>query len=245
MTATRTGRAILITGSSGEIGAHLAGHFVDAGWTVLGIDRQPPRAPSALVFRQADLSDGAQAAAAIDALTATHGVCDVVVNCAGYIANAPLVRLEDGQWVPHDFALWDRVIGANLGTAFHVCATAAKHMATARRRGVIVNFSSVCARGTAGQAAYSAAKAGVEGLTRALAKELGPLGIRVVAVAPGYFDTASMHANVPPARLTKVVAAVPLRRLGALREIATAIDFIVANEYVNGTVVEVNGGLVV
>lgn len=239
-------RSILITGVSGEMGSYLARHYLGAGWTVLGLDQHVAGAatPPGLVFSTCDLADGIQATAAIDELVQAHGACDVLVNCAGRIANAPLVRLIGGEWTVHDFALWDSVIAANLTTAFHATAMTVKHMVSARKKGVVINVGSVCAKGSPGQAAYSAAKAGLNGFTLALAKELGPIGIRVVGLAPGYFDTASMHANVPEARLGKVIGAVPLKRLGVLSEVASAIDFIIHNDYTNGTIVEVNGGLV-
>ena len=81
-------------------------------------------------------------------------------------------------------------------------------------------------------------------MTAALAKELGPMGIRVVALAPGYFDTASTRDHVPPAKLKDIKGAIPLKRLGRIEEIAATVRFILANEYVNGTVLEVDGGLV-
>jgi 3-oxoacyl-[acyl-carrier protein] reductase len=118
-------------------------------------------------------------------------------------------------------------------------------MLEAHTKGVVVNISSVCASGNPGQVAYSAAKAGLNGMTLALAKELGPLGIRVVGLAPGYFETASTTRSVSVARLAKVIGAVPLKRLGRVAEIADAIDFIIRNEYLNGTIVELDGGLVV
>ncbi len=239
-------RIALITGSSGEIGAHLAGHMAGAGWTVLGLDSRPCRAdlPYGLIFRQCNLADGAQATTVLDELLGAQGGCDVLINCAGLIANAPLLSRRATGWTTHDFSLWRDVIDAGLTTAFHTTALAAKHMVSARKRGVVINISSVCAKGNPGQSAYSATKAGLEGLTRALAKELGPLGIRVVALAPGYFETRSTRDNVTEARLAKVVAAVPLKRLGAPDEIASAVDFIIENDYVNGTIIELDGGLV-
>jgi len=116
-------------------------------------------------------------------------------------------------------------------------------MITSGKQGVVVNISSICSRGNKGQAAYSAAKGGLNSLTMALAKELGSLGIRVVALAPGYFDTASTNRNVPPDRLEEITHSVPLKRLGKLEEIFSAVNFILNNAYVNGTVIELNGGL--
>jgi 3-oxoacyl-[acyl-carrier protein] reductase len=239
-------RVMVVTGSSGEIGVHLATHFLARGWTVIGVDKQPPGSVTApdLHFVQCDLADGARAAAAVEAFSASHGAPDVLVNCAGRIANAPVVTLGADGWTPHDFALWDDVLASGLTSAFHCAALTAAQMLRARKRGVIVNISSVAAKGNPGQAAYSAAKAGLEGLTLALGKELGPLGIRVVAIAPGYMDTESTRTHVPAPRLAKIAAAVPVRRLGTAAEVAAAVEFVIANEYMNATVVDVNGGLV-
>jgi 3-oxoacyl-[acyl-carrier protein] reductase len=240
-------RRVIVTGSSGEIGTHLAAHFAAAGWTVFGIDARPAPSGSsaAVISATCDLSDGAAAAATLAGIGAQYGPPDVLVNCAGLIANSPLLRRGPEGWEVHDFALWNDVIASGLTGAFHATATCAKLMLEGRRKGVIINISSVCANGNPGQVAYSAAKAGLNGMTLALAKELGPLGIRVVGLAPGYFDTASTTKNVSEARLAKVTGAVPLKRLGRVDEIADAIDFIIGNDYVNGTIVELDGGLVV
>jgi 3-oxoacyl-[acyl-carrier protein] reductase len=247
LTPDRPKRAVLVTGSSGEIGSHLVEHFAAAGWLVHAVDKKPPATnwSGQVVAVTCDLADGPAATAAVDDLGNRYGPVDVLINCAGRIANSPLVRVEGGRWEVHDFPLWDDVIGSGLTSAFHATAIVARQMLQARKRGVVVNISSVCANGNAGQVAYSAAKAGLNGLTLALAKELGPLGIRVVGLAPGYFDTRSTTRNVTEARLSTVIRAVPLKRLGSVTEIADAIDFIIRNEYVNGTILELDGGLVV
>jgi 3-oxoacyl-[acyl-carrier protein] reductase len=225
-----TVKVILITGAAGEIGGHLARHFAALGWTVVGVDvRQPDRAMPGVEFRSVDLTDGATVAAVFAEIARTHGAMDVLINCAGRIANAPLVALGSDGWTVHDFALWDSVIASSLTTCFHASALVVKGMLESRKRGVIVNVSSVCAAGNPGQVAYSAAKAGLNGLTLSLAKELGPSGIR---------------DNVPASRLARVIGTVPLKRLGTLDEITSAVDFIIANDYICGTILELDGGLV-
>jgi 3-oxoacyl-[acyl-carrier protein] reductase len=240
-------RLAVVSGSSGEIGFHLVAHFVDAGWKVVGIDKQParPDVPSPVVSLECDLANATDAASALDEAMDRCGVPDVLVNCAGLIANSPLVSLGANGWQVHDRALWDAVIASGLTSAFTATSYCVRRMLRARKRGVVINVSSVCAHGNPGQVAYSAAKAGLNGLTLALAKELAPFGIRVVGLAPGYFDTASTTRNVAATRLAKIVAAVPLKRLGRVNEIAGAVDFIVGNDYVNGTILELDGGLVV
>jgi 3-oxoacyl-[acyl-carrier protein] reductase len=247
LTTESSGRRVLVTGSSGEIGSHLVAHFAAAGWTVFGVDVRPPQttAQASVVSVTCDLADGAAATAALTKLAAQHGPPDVLVNCAGRIANSPLLKRGAEGWEVHDFALWRDVVESGLTSAFHATAICARLMLEARRKGVVVNISSVCANGNPGQVAYSSAKAGLNGMTLALAKELGPLGIRVVGLAPGYFETTSTTQNVSEARLAKVVGAVPLKRLGRVGEIAHALDFIIGNDYVNGTIIDLDGGLVV
>jgi 3-oxoacyl-[acyl-carrier protein] reductase len=247
LTSDALRRRVVITGSSGEIGSHLVTHFAAAGWMALGVDVQPPRTDTQadVIWAGCDLANGAETMRTLNDLSARYGVPDVLVNCAGRIANSPLLRRGPDGWEIHDFTLWNEVIASGLTSAFHATAICARLMVEAHRKGVIVNISSVCANGNPGQVAYSAAKAGLNGLTLALAKELGPLGIRVVGLAPGYFETTSTTRNVSEARLAKVIGAVPVKRLGRVAEIADAIDFIIGNEYVNGTIVELDGGLVV
>ena len=241
-----TSRAVLITGSSGEIGGALVTALLADGWTVCGLDRRPaPEAEqSGFTFLGCELADAADVEAKIAALHERMGAFEAVINCAGLIANAPLVSLVDGKLVHHDPALWDRVLGSCLSSAFYVTAATVLKMVSSAKKGVVINISSVCARGNPGQAAYSAAKAGLDGLTAALAKELGPLGIRVVGLAPGYFDTASTRDHVPAPKLKEVRGAVPLKRLGRVDELISAVRFLLANGYFNGKVLELDGGLV-
>lgn len=239
-------RIVLVTGVSGDVGSHLANELVKDAWSVCGMDVRPAREPHRLAaFAACDLADAAATEAAIAALHERFGAFDAVVNCAGLIASAPLLSFVEGRLVRHDPALWDRVVASCLSSAFYVTACTVQKMAESGKRGVVVNVSSVCSHGNAGQAAYSAAKAGVNAMTVSLAKELGPLGIRVVALSPGYFDTASTRDNVPAAKLKEIRGAVPLRRLGKLDEAADALRFLLANAYVNGKVLELDGGLVV
>ncbi|HEV3333749.1 MAG TPA: SDR family oxidoreductase [Bryobacteraceae bacterium] len=239
-------RSALITGVAGEIGGHLANDLLKEGWIVCGLDQKIPRDSdrAQFSFQECDLSDAAETERKIDVFHRRFGAFDAVINCAGLIANSPLLSFVEGRLVHHDFELWGRVLSSCLSSAFYVTACTALKMAEARKRGVVVNFSSVCSRGNPGQAAYSAAKAGLNGLTSALARELGTLGIRVVAVAPGYIDTVSTREHVSAAKLKEIKASVPLKRLGKMEEVILAVKFILANEYVNGTVIELDGGQV-
>jgi 3-oxoacyl-[acyl-carrier protein] reductase len=113
-----------------------------------------------------------------------------------------------------------------------------------RAAGVVVSVSSVAAAGNAGQSAYAAAKAGVDALTRTWAKELGPMGLRFVSIAPGFLDTPSTHAALGEAHVARLKQAVPLRRLGSTDDVFAALRHAVESDYLTGTVLEVDGGLV-
>lgn len=240
-------RTILVTGVAGEIGGYLADELLKDGWIVCGLDRKHASMSdrAGFFFQQCELGDGQDAETKIERLHEKHGAFDAVINCAALIANSPLVSFSDGRLTHHDFGLWDRVLSSGLSSTFYVMACTVTKMIVSNKNGVIINISSVCSRGNPGQAAYSAAKGGLNSLTMALAKELGPFGIRVAALAPGYFDTASTRGNVPQSRLKEIAQVVPLRRLGRIKEIGSAVKFILANSYVNGAIIELDGGLTI
>jgi 3-oxoacyl-[acyl-carrier protein] reductase len=141
--------------------------------------------------------------------------------------------------------MWNKVLAADLSSVFYMTVCVVEKMITTRTRGVVVNISSVSSSGNAGQSAYSAAKAGVNALTAVWAKELGPMGIRVVALAPGFTDTDSTKDAVSEAALRETVKKVPLRRLGKPAEIADGVVSVIRNDFFNGKVFELDGGLIV
>ena len=239
-------KVLLVTGAGGEIGGFLVNEFLTDGWIVCGLDLESPSnlGVPRFMFDKCDLSDSGDVERKIDRFHERFGAFDAVLNCAALIANSPLISFVEGNLTHHDFELWDRVLSSTLSSAFYVTACTVPKMVSAGKKAVIINFSSICSRGNPGQAAYSAAKAGLNGLTAALSKEMGPMGIRVVALAPGYIDSASTRQNVLPQKLKAIKSAVPLRRLGSIEEVASSVKFILNNEYLTGTVIEVNGGLV-
>src|SRR5262249_832490 len=171
------------------------------------------------------------------------GPISILVNAVGLIRNAPLVNVAAGGDRRHSFELWRETIDANLTTVFLATVNQVDRMVATRTRGVVVSLSSIAAAGNAGQAAYSAAKAGVNALTAAWAKELGLLGIRFVSISPGFIDTASTHAALNEAVVKEWTKKTPLRRLGGASEITSAVLFAIENDYVTGKVLEVAGGL--
>jgi 3-oxoacyl-[acyl-carrier protein] reductase len=194
---------------------------------------------------ECDVSDYARVIRATEQYHNAFGAADVLVNNAGILYSAPLLRITPSGVEKHDIAMWNRVLAADLSSVFYMAACVVEKMVATRTRGVVVNISSVAAGGNAGQSAYSAAKAGVNALTATWAKELGSLGIRVVAVAPGYTETESTKEAVSESMLREIVKRVPLRRLGRPEEIAAGVLAVIENDFFNGKIVQLDGGLIV
>ena len=241
---------ILITGSSGSLGSFMCREFLNEGHQVTGIDLHDLQ-PSPIKenqldrwsFLACDLTNGAQTQAVLDKAHLARGAFNLVVNNVGLIYNAPLLSFQEGKLQVHNFDAWNKVLSATLSASFYVTALCSQKMASTMRPGVIINISSICAAGNAGQSAYSAAKAGINAMTRALAKEIGPMNIRIAAIAPGFFDTPSTHANVDEGKLAHIRKSVPLRKLGQPKHIMSAVQFINDNDYFHGKVLELDGGL--
>ena len=240
------GKVALVTGASRGIGRAVALALADAGAAVaVGFSANESAADEvAAVIRdngsraatlRADLSDMAAAAALVDRAIAELGAVHIVVNNAGITRDNLAVRISDADW--------DDVIAVDLSAAFRICRAALRPMLR-QRDGRIINIASVAGVvGNPGQANYSAAKAGLIGLTKALCREVGSRGITVNAVAPGFIDTDMTRALGDV--LDSAIATVPLRRAGSADEVAAAVRFLALPEaaYITGHVLHVDGGL--
>lgn len=192
-----------------------------------------------------DVTDPAAIDAALQSIFDGGFEPDVLINNAGLIHSEPLVNMLAREGRIHSDASWRRVMAANLDSVFYVTSRVVDHMLSKRTKGVVISISSISANGNPGQSAYSAAKAGVNALTHTWAKELGGLGLRFAAIAPGFIDTPSTRAALTEAAVSRLQQQIPLRRLGDLESIYLAARHIIENDYLTGTVLEVDGGLVI
>ncbi len=166
-----------------------------------------------------------------------------LVNNAGILRDALLVKAKDGEIINRmSLDQWQSVIDVNLTGVFLCGREAASKMIESGAQGIIINISSVSRAGNIGQSNYAAAKAGVAALTATWAKELARFGIRSAAIAPGVFETDMVAAMKPEAK-ARFTAAIPAGRTGELEELASAVNFILQNDYFNGRVLELDGGL--
>lgn len=240
------GRVAIVTGGSRGIGRAVAASLAEDGASVVVSGRDPVRveveakeleALGALVLAvQADVARREDVDRLVDRARERFGRIDILVNNAGITRDALLVRMKDDDW--------DAVLDVNLRGAFLMTRAVAKVMMR-QKGGRIINIASTAgAMGNAGQANYSAAKAGLIGLTKAAARELAHWGILVNAVAPGLIDT-DMTAGLPAEAREALLAQVPLKRIGVAREVAEVVRFLAGDGagYVTGQVIHVNGGL--
>ncbi len=244
-TNTEAAQIALVTGASRGIGRAIALALAGKGFRVTGTATSEAGAAAiseALAAHEGcegivlDVTDGAALDAAIDRLVKSKGGLHVLVNNAGITRDTLSMRMSDDDW--------DAVHDTNLKAVFRACRAATRPMMK-QRYGRIVNITSVVgAIGNAGQVNYAAAKAGVAGLTRSLARELGGRNITVNCVAPGFIATDMTH-GLPDAVKTALLAQIPLGRLGAAEEVAHAVAFLASREagYITGTELHVNGGM--
>ena len=238
-------KVALVTGASRNIGRAIALALADAGLRVVGTATSEAGAAKIGETLSAhpgcegivlDVTDGTALDAAVTAIVQRHGGLHVLVNNAGITRDMLSMRMKDEDW--------DAVIDTNLKAVFRACRAAIKPMMK-QRWGRIVNITSVVgAAGNPGQANYAAAKAGVAGMTRALARELGSRNITVNCVAPGFIDTDMTHGLAEAAKAA-LLAGIPLGRLGSAEEVAHAVAFLASARaaYITGTELHVNGGM--
>lgn len=246
-------KVAVVTGAGRGIGRSLAVRFARRRHhlALLDLNAEDLAATRALVEAEGvtarnyvvDVSNEAAVESAMQAIARDFGRLDVLVNNAGICKDALLLKVEDGRVVNRmSLTQWQAVIDVNLTGVFLCTREAAAQMIALGHGGVIVNISSVSRHGNVGQTNYSAAKAGVAAMTVVWAKELARHRIRVGAIAPGFTRT-DILSSMKPEILARVIAPVPLQRLGGADEIAEAANFIVDNEFFTGRCIDLDGGL--
>lgn len=242
----------LVTGAASGLGRAFAQRLLERGARVWLLDRDAPGleqtagelsalglAPRTVVC---DVGQEDQVIRAVNQVAEAEGRLDLVVNNAAVLRDQALVSKLGKRLKKHTLADWDETLRSNLTGVFLVGREAAAQMIEARRGGLIVNVSSISRAGNPGQSAYAATKAAIDALTVTWSQELAVYRIRVVALAPGFVETAMTRA-IPPLFLERIRERTPLQRFGTCDEFAQALEFIVANDYLNGKVLELDGGL--
>ena len=230
----------LVTGATRGIGAAIAAELKAQGATVIGTATSAEGAAkitaAGITGIVLNVTDGESCQNAIDAIIKEHGALHILVNNAGITRDTLAMRMKDEEW--------DAVIDTNLKAVFRMSRAAIKPMMKQRQGRIISITSVVGASGNPGQANYAASKAGVAGMSRALARELGSRGITVNSIAPGFIST-DMTADLPEEQQKALLAQIPLGHLGKPQDIAHAVAFLASPlaAYITGQELHVNGGM--
>ena len=239
------GQVALVTGASRGIGAAIALELAKKGLKVIGTATSEDGAAKisqtlsdypGCSGHKLDVNDAVASEALVEQIVKTHGGLQVLVNNAGITRDMLAMRLKDEDW--------DAVLDTNLKAVFRMSRAVMRTMMKQRYGRIISITSVVGASGNPGQANYAAAKAGVAGMTRALARELGSRNVTVNCIAPGFIDT-DMTAGLPPEQHKALLAQIPLGQLGKPQDIAHAVAFIASPQaaYITGQELHVNGGM--
>jgi 3-oxoacyl-[acyl-carrier protein] reductase len=241
---------VLVTGAASGIGLAMARRLATLGARVWAVDRDERaladlRATEngrGIEYLTCDVGFEDQVRALVAQVDEQSGGVTVLINNAAILRDQALVARLGRTIRRHSLADWDETLRSNLTGTFLMARDVAESMIRTRRRGLIVNVSSISRAGNPGQTAYAASKAGVDALTVTWSQELAPYGIRVVALAPGFVET-DMTRHIPPMFLDRIRERTPLNRFGTLDEFAHVIQFIIENDYLHGKVLELDGGL--
>ncbi|MBA2550258.1 MAG: beta-ketoacyl-ACP reductase [Nocardioidaceae bacterium] len=230
-----SGRSVLVTGGNRGIGLAIARAFLEAGDQV-AVTYRSAEPPDGLFGVRCDVTAAADVDRAFDEVAAHQGPVEVLVANAGITRDTLLLRMNEDDW--------DDVIATNLTGSFRVARRAAKQMLRIKRGRIVFISSVVGMLGSAGQVNYASSKAGLVGMARSIARELGSRGITANVVAPGFVET-EMTASLPEETKAEYRSAIPLQRYASVEEVAGVVRFLASADagYVTGAVIPVDGGL--
>lgn len=241
---------ILITGGAGGIGNFLANNLVTKAKCVIIVDNNSASLSEIpdndkIIKYYCDITNEIKVKETITEIFNKYDGVNVLLNNAGIIHSELLINPMKGNERKHSISNWKKVIDINLNSIFYVSLHVADALIEAKMDGVIINTSSISAQGNAGQSVYSATKAAVESLTKVWSKELSMYNIRTACIAPGFIDTPSTRQSLSGNMINKWKKNIPLGRLGNLDEMLTSIEFIIQNDYFNGKILALDGGLTI
>jgi len=241
--ANRIANHVILSGGSRGLGQALAADLLGAGYAVSTFSRRPTEFTDTaakrddFLFQPADAADAASLTSFVQAAIGRFGIPAGLVNCAGLAVDGVLATAADEEI--------DRVLNVNLAGTLRLTRLVVREMLVAERPASIVNISSIIAqRGFSGLSIYAASKAGIDGMTRALARELGPRGITVNSVAPGYLETEMTH-GLDEQQRQQVVRRTPLGRLGRVDDVTGAVRFLLSDaaRFITGQTLTIDGGM--
>jgi len=239
-------KVVIVTGGVGDLGMGISRFLLQNGFTVVIFDINQKKLDdidNKYIKYCVDITDYDSVENIINEIIIKYKSIDVLVNNAGVIYSEPFINIMNPKNMKHSYESFQKNLNINLNSVFIMTSNVVEKMVLKRTKGVIINISSISANGNAGQTAYSAAKGAVNAMTKTWAKELGSFGIRSVAISPGFINTDSTSHALNDKIIKHIKSSTPLKRLGNIDNISDTVLYIINNEFINGTVIEVDGGL--
>lgn len=236
-------KKILITGGNGSIGRAAALHLSKKN-TVFILDKIKKKKEKNIYDFQVNLSNFNSVKKILNKITSDKKQIDVVINCVGNINNFSLINLNK-KLLKKNYLNFKKVIQDHLFTVYLINMLVINQNFTQKKKCIIINFSSISSQGNPGQSAYSSAKGAINSLTKTMAKELGPFGFKTNCISPGFINTQSTKKSLNNDYLQKVKGKISLQKLGKEKDIIQTIDFIIKNDYLNGSILTVDGGTII
>ena len=238
---------LLITGAAGSIGYEIIKKFYKSKYNIIAVDitkkKDLLKTFPKINYFSCDLTNEKSTKNLFLKIEKKFKSIDILINNAGLIFNSLIISRINNGFKKHSYKEWKNVLSSNLNTTFLTSTYAIENMVMNRKTGLIINISSISAEGNIGQAAYSSSKAAIESFSTTLSKELAIFGIRVVSIAPGFFNTKSTHKSLSKSQISNIKAITPVGRFGKIQELMNAINFVINNKFYNGKVLKIDGGL--
>ena len=242
------GKKVIVTGGAAGIGQSIVEKLLSEG-AIVGVFNKPNKTftesnnKSGVYNKICDVSNPDQVEMAVNEFFNKFGSIDVLINNAAVLEDQPLISFSSKGLQKHKISLWKKILDTNLSSVFYMTSNVVEKMFLKKTKGIIINVSSISSTGNPGQTAYSAAKAGVNALTKTWSKELNFLGIRAAGRFPGFTKTKMILDGNRKKFVEEWIQKVPLKRLAEPTEIAHGVSFIIHNDYFHGKILEIDGGI--
>ncbi|WP_440650528.1 SDR family NAD(P)-dependent oxidoreductase [Candidatus Pelagibacter sp. HIMB1495] len=241
-------KRIIITGATGSIGNEIVKYFYKSNELIcIDINKKELKILKnkfkKIKIYECDITNQKKVDELFKKLNLKFKYFDILINNAGKIYNQPIVKLTTSGFKSHNYKIWKNILDLNLNSVFLFSSKIIENFCNNRTGGLIINISSISAKGNIGQSAYSVAKSGIEILTKIWAQELSNLNIRVACIAPGFLNTRSTYKSLSKFQIDHLKNITPIKRLGNTKELILAIKFIINNKFFNGKVLSLDGGL--